>query len=145
MGRFRLDDVPDRYQVRTGDIVFRSRGDRNTALTLGSDFDEPAIAVMPLVIIRPHPRVLPHYLTWYINEPPAQHHFEKGARGTGIRMIPMSCLSKLEVPIPDLETQRAIAVVNGLVRREFQLATNLAEKRRQLISAALLRGAHEST
>jgi len=144
IARFRLDDIPDRYWVRSGDVVFRSRGDRNTAAALGPEFDEPAVAVMPLVILRARQDVLPEYLAWYLNQPEAQRHFDRGARGTGIRMIPMSCLSELEVPIPDLETQRAIAAIDTLAQREFLLASRLAEKRRQLLSASLLRAAHES-
>ena len=142
--RFRLDDVPARYWARSGDIVFRSRGDRNTATTLGDEFDEPAVAVMPLVIIRPKPHVLAEYLAWYMNEPAAQRHFDRGARGTGIRMIPIVCLASLEVPVPAMDTQRAITAAASLARREFILAGQLAEKRRRLISAALLSTARES-
>jgi len=142
--RFRLDGISDRYWARAGDVVFRSRGDRNTASALGHEFDEPAVAVMPLVILRAKRSVLPEYLAWFLNQPEAQHHFDKGAQGQNIRMISMSCLSKLQVPIPDIATQRTIAAIDALAQREFILSTQLAEKRRQLLSATLLRSAHES-
>jgi len=141
--RFRLDEIPQRYWAGSGDVLFRSRGDSNTAAVLGDNYSEPAVAVMPLVILRAKDGILPGYLAWYLNQPEAQRHFDRGARGTGIRMIPMSCLSILEVPVPDITTQRAIAIVDGLAKHEFELASYLAEKRRQLISAALLRGARE--
>lgn len=144
VGRFRLNDIPDRYWVRTGDIVFRSRGDQNTATALDSEFGEPAVAVMPLVIVRAGPTILPEYLAWYLNQPEAQHHFDRAARGTGMRMIPMACLAELPVPVPDLETQRAIATVDALAQREFTLSSRLAERRRQLLRASLLRAARES-
>lgn len=142
--QFRLDDVPSRYWARSGDIVFRSRGDRNTATLLGKEFDDPAVVVMPLVIIRPSQSVLAEYLAWYINEPPAQRHFDKSARGTGIRMIPIADLAGLEIPVPPIDRQRAIAAAAGLAMREFQLAGQLAEKRRQLIATALFGAARES-
>lgn len=144
IARFRLRDVPDRYWVKPGDVLFRSRGDRNTAITLDAGFSGPAVAVMPLVILRPRQDVLPEYLAWYLNQANAQRHFDVCARGTGIRMIPMSCLSELDLPIPDLKTQRAIATVDGLARRELDLTTQLATKRQQLFTAALLRAARES-
>lgn len=143
--RYRLDDVPDRYWARTGDIVFRSRGDRNTATALTEAFPGPAVAVMPLVIVRPDKAVLPEYLAWYLNQPEAQRHFDTCARGTGIRMIPMGCLADLDVPVPSLVRQRAIAAVETLARREFMLSGKLVEKRRQLLTASLLRAAREST
>lgn len=144
LGRFRLEEVPDRYWVRAGDVLFRSRGDSNTASALGADFIEPAVAVMPLVILRTKAAVLPEYVAWYVNQPEAQGHFEREARGTSIRMIPMSCLADLKIPVPDLATQQAIAAVDGLAKREFALASELAVKRRQLIAAALLSTARES-
>ena len=138
IGRYRLDAVPDRYWARMGDVLFRSRGDKNTATALGIAFRSPAVAVMPLVILRPDTkRVVPEYLAWSINQPAAQRHFDECARGTGMRMIPIGCLSSLEIPVPDLETQRAIAEVDQLSAREHDLVIRLADSRRQLTAFAL--------
>ncbi len=138
IGRYRMDSVPDRYWTKAGDVLFRSRGDKNTATALGAEFREPAVAVMPLVILRPKvDRVVPTYLAWCINQPAAQRHFDECARGTGMRMIPIGCLSSLEIPLPDLATQRAIAEIDRLAEREHDLATRLAGKRRQLTAFAL--------
>ena len=41
--RIHLDDVPERYFVRTGDVVFRSRGERNTAAVVDESIPEPAL------------------------------------------------------------------------------------------------------
>ncbi len=142
--RFRLGEIPSRYWVQSGDVLFRSRGDINTAVVLGDELPEPAVAVMPLVILRAKASILPGYLAWYLNQPEAQRHFDRGARGTGIRMIPMTCLSALEVPVPDIATQRVISEIDCLAKREFELATRLADRRRQLITASLLRVASES-
>lgn len=138
IAHYRMDAIPDRYWARAGDVLFRSRGDRNTATALGPEFATPAVAVMPLVILRPKTdQIDPAYLAWAINQPSAQRHFDDCARGTGMRMIPIGCLSSLEIPVPDLATQRAIAEVAGLAAREQELATRLADKRRQLTAFAL--------
>lgn len=138
VGRYHLDPVPDRYWARIGDVLFRSRGDKNTATALGASFREPAVAVMPLVILRPTTEsVDPNYLAWYINQPSAQRHFDECARGTGMRMIPIGCLSSLLIPLPDLTTQRAIAEVDHLAAREHALTTRLADKRQKLTAITL--------
>ena len=60
--RVPLDDLPDRYFVRPGDVVFRSRGERNTASVIDKRFREPALAVLPLLVLRPNiDVVLPEY------------------------------------------------------------------------------------
>lgn len=138
VGRYRMAEVPERYWAKAGDVLFRSRGDKNTATALGADFAEPAVAVMPLVILRPkQDRVDARYLAWCINQPSAQRHFDECARGTGMRMIPVGCLSSLNIPVPDLATQHAIAEVADLSQREHDLVTRLADKRRQLTAFAL--------
>ncbi|NWH07135.1 MAG: restriction endonuclease subunit S, partial [Alphaproteobacteria bacterium] len=73
--RVQLDGLPDRYFVRAGDVVFRSRGERNTASALGECLKEPALAVLPLMVLRPNLDVVtPEFLAWSINQPPAQRH-----------------------------------------------------------------------
>ncbi len=140
IGQYLLGTIPERYWACPGDILFRSRGDRNTATALlAADFKEPAVAVMPLVILRPNAALAdPAYVAWYINQPAAQRYFDGCARGTGMRMIPVGCLADLELPLPDLMTQRSIAEVDRLARREFSLVTSLAEKQRELARFALL-------
>src|SRR5690606_37526561 len=51
--RVQLDGLADRYFVRAGDVVFRSRGERNTASALDQRLREPALAVLPLMVLRP--------------------------------------------------------------------------------------------
>lgn len=143
VGRYELDTIPDRYWAKPGDVLFRSRGERNTAAPLPASF-EPAVAVMPLVILRPHSsRVGADYLAWFINQPPTQRYFDSCARGTNMRMIPVGCLANLEVPVPTQPTQRMIAEIDSLARREFALTQQLAEKRKQMTTLALLEKAQQ--
>ena len=84
--RFASRNPSTRYLVRAGDILFRARGDRPTATVLDSRYREPAVAVLPLFILRPdRSRVAPRYLAWAINRPVSQHHFARVAHGTGTR------------------------------------------------------------
>lgn len=127
-----------RYLVRCGDVVFRSRGDRNTAAALDERFAMSAVAILPLMVLRPRAEVIDAgYLAWAINQPAAQRHFDVGARGTNMRMVPRSSLDTLEVDVPDLATQRAIAAVDGLADRERDLAVRVADLRRQTVALIL--------
>lgn len=144
--RVRLEDVADRYFVSAGDVLFRSRGERNIAFALGTEFQEPALAVLPLMILRPNCKIVtPEYLAWIINQAAAQCHFDRAARGTNMRMVPRSSLDDLEVDIPDIESQRRIVAVDSLAERECELSLLAAETRRKLTSLSLAECASRRT
>jgi len=141
--RVQLEDLADRYFVRAGDVVFRSRGERNTASALDERLREPALAVLPLIVLRPNRDVVtPEYLAWAINQPPAQRHFDVAARGTNIRMIPRSSLDDLELDVPDIATQKMIVAVDALAGREQELSQLAAETRRKMMSLILVERAN---
>jgi hypothetical protein len=136
--RVNLDGTIDRYLVRAGDVLFRSRGERNTAVAVDEHFGEPALAVLPLMILRPRPGVVtPQYLAWAINQPPAQRHFDATACGTKMRMVPRGSLEHLELDVPDIETQRKIVAIDALSERERTLSFLASEKRKELTSRIL--------
>lgn len=128
----------DRYLVRAGDLVFRTRGERTTATAIDPRFREPAVALIPLFILRPdRDRVMPEYLEWAINHSVAQRHFDRVARGTGTRMILRPGLEDLQISLPSLRTQRLVVAFHNLADREFKLTLRVAERRRELASHLL--------
>ncbi|ADH89947.1 conserved hypothetical protein [Ancylobacter novellus DSM 506] len=139
LARVQLEGLADRYFVRPGDVLFRSRGERNTASALDGRLREPALAVLPLMVLRPNREVItPEYLAWAINQPPVQRHFDLAARGTNIRMIPRSSLDDLELDVPDIKTQEAIVALDALAERERELSQFAAETRRQMMGLVLV-------
>ena len=136
--RLRVGAVPERYLVGAGDILFRSRGDSNTAWTLDDRFEEPVLAMLPFFILRPNRDVvLPEFVAWAINQPRAQRHFDRFARGTNMRMIPRAVLTDLEVTLPGLDVQRRVVALDALARRERTLSIRAAEERRRLYTRIL--------
>ena len=136
--RIDMERPREHHLVRVGDLVFRSRGVTNTCAIL---LDDPGSAVVsaPLFRIRvADRRVLPQYLNWYINQPPAQAFLASHAKGTAQKMISKDALEDLEVFVPSLERQRAIVEVAALAEQEQNLMKKLAEKRRQFLSAKLI-------
>lgn len=136
--RLQVEAVPARYLVGAGDVLFRSRGESNTACTLDDRLKEPALALLPLFILRPNPdAVVPEFLAWAINQPRAQRHFDRFARGTNMRMIPRGVLTGLEIAVPALAVQHLIVALDTLARRERRLTVRAAEKRYGLVTRML--------
>jgi hypothetical protein len=129
--RCSIEGAIERYLIRSGDVVFRSRGERTTAIALGSDFAEPAVALLPLIILRPdRSRILPDYLAWAINQPSAQQKLDADAQGTNLRMVPKSSLEALDIDVPPVETQVKVMRLHMLIEQELSLSHQLATLRR---------------
>lgn len=136
--RYDLGELADRYFVKGGDVVFRSRGAPSTAAAIDDALTEPVLVVSPLVILRPDTNyLLPAYLAWAINQPNAQRRLGAEAQGTSLRMIPMKVLERLEIAVPDLATQQRIVELNALARQEVHLLRELATHRERLSSLIL--------
>lgn len=135
--RAAVSGVVDRYMVGHGDVVFKSKGERSVAAYLGGDFVVPAVAVLPVMILRVKAKVLPEFLVWSINQPEAQRHFDGDARSGTIRAVPKVSIESLPISLPDLETQKRIVEVDRLTRREAELSAQLISLRRHLMAEKL--------
>lgn len=144
-GEISLSDLPfverepgfDRCILASGDLVFRGRGAGIAAAVVPPHEGEIVVA-LPLIIIRPEQQVVdPGYLAWVIGSPLSQRHFAMHMRGTGIVGVGKRDLETLEIDLPDLETQRKIAALVSLQRREAQLIDLHQDLRRQLLDSLL--------
>ena len=107
---------------------------------------EPALAILPLMILRPDPQLLSGaYLAWAINQEPAQRHFEEEAQGTSLRMVSRTTLENLKIAVPDFETQQRILQIDALAEQERELAQQLTLKHYELIHRVLVERAQEHT
>lgn len=136
--RYAFENLAERYLIHGGEVLFRSRGAVNTAAVVGEELGEPAVALLPLMVIRANPDlVLPGYLAWAINQREGQRYLDSEAQGTNIRMIPKSVLERMDIPLPDLETQHRIISIHRLAKREGSLLRALADRREQFASIIL--------
>jgi len=137
--RVNIDGVRENLLLQEGDILFRSRGDKNTAVVT-KDCPGNCVAASQLFIIRLKEQAfLPDYLAWYINQKPAQHYFNQNARGSYIRLINKQVLGLLKVSAQPLDVQQKIISVHQLSLKEKRLVAKIQKKRDQLIDAVLLR------
>ena len=132
-----------RHLLRTGDLVFRSRGRSNGAAQV-LDGIGSAVLAAPMLLIRPH-RVLPEYLCWYINAPATQAQLAALAEGTSVRMISAEALKALDIPLPSLAAQQRIVQAAVLAEQEQTLLAQIATLRQRLTTHILMRFAREAT
>jgi len=126
---------PSRYLVRNGDVLFLSKGRRNSATLVeqlpgGHDF----IAAGYFFIVRPDTsRVRPDYLAWTINGPNCRAYLRSVARGSSMPFVPKDAFANMKIDLPDLMTQWKIVKVYELAARESHLLAELRQKRIELI------------
>lgn len=136
--RYDLPKLADRYLVHGGEVVFKSRGEPNTAAVVEGKLKEKIAVMLPLLILRPDTtRLFSGYLAWAINHNDAQRKLGAEAQGTSLRMISKATLESLDIPVPDLETQHRIATLDALSKKEGRLLRDLATSREQLHSKIL--------
>ncbi len=137
--RVDMGNVKDRHFVKSGDLVFRSRGLVTTSAIIRDDIGL-ALVGAPLLRIRVEDvnKVLPEYLNWYISQREAQRYFASRQVVTSVNTVNKQQLEELEVMVPELEKQKKIVELISLMEREQILLKGLAEKRGQYISKKLM-------
>jgi len=131
-------DNPYLYQVAKGDILFLAKGTNNYAM-LFEGLELPTVPASTFFILSPKSNdILATYLTWYINQTPAQRYLDRTLEGTNQRNINRSSLLDLEVVLPPRRQQELIGKLYQLGKKEKQLLQTLISKRQQLLQVSLL-------
>jgi restriction endonuclease S subunit len=122
--------------LEAGDVIFTTRGRRNSALALD---DVPGLAVCSphffvLKVVEPD-ALLPTFLAWQINQKPAQEYLQQAATGSHILNITRGAIERLPVAIPPMEMQRALVAMSDEARRERQVMNALIENRQSQLNA----------
>ena len=140
----RTEDAVARHILAAGDILFRSRGQYTSAWVVPEEISEPAIAVMPLFVIRPN-RVMvnSHYLAWQLNQRAAQQHFRQSSQGQTIQMISKAALEAAPVVLPPIERQHAIAHAARQAATVQELERRLLHCQHELLTLQLEHAAHD--
>jgi restriction endonuclease S subunit len=124
--------------IQEGDVLIRGKGHPHIA-TLVDQPSKQAVVGSQFFILRVQTgNVLPEYLTWYINQKPAQDYLNQYSAGTNIKHINKNTLSKLPVEIPSLEIQKKVVCVYNLGQKEKSLTAQIVLKKEKLLQAQLL-------
>lgn len=135
-----------RCEVVHGDVLFLSRGQRNFAIAMVSPTPK-TLAASYFFIVRPqNDLLLPEYLAWYLNQPPAQEYLHSRARrGSHMPIVPKAAFEELPIALPPLPMQRTIVRLAALGEREHSLLEDLQSKRSALLHSMCLQGATKSS
>ncbi|MEN8265269.1 MAG: restriction endonuclease subunit S, partial [Nitrospirota bacterium] len=145
LSRVKLAEVADRYLVNKNDVLFLSRGHSNFAFPVTASLERTITASYFFILKIRSDKILPEYLAWWINQAPVQKYLHSSARrGTHMPLVPKSAFEDLKVHVPDINTQKNIIELNGLLDRENELLGKLQEKRTLLIKSLSLKAAKKS-
>ncbi len=143
--RFSPDLSRKDWVLKPDDVLFMARGVRNYSLLI-SDIPVSTLAAACFFIVRvSSDQVLPYYLRWYLNQAPVNHYLGRhSGRGVHMPVVRRSVLESIDIPIPPLDVQVKISKLNALLQKELELIGKLAEKRKNLITAACLQAVRNS-
>ena len=124
--------------LQPGDVVFLAKGANNFAAAI-SGLPTPTLAASYFFILRPKPAILSGYLAWFLNHESTRALLTRLATtGAHMPIIRRDVLEALEIPLPPLTTQKAIAALDSLRLQEQALLTDLARKQQELISSVCM-------
>lgn len=132
MKRIELSDSEtSRFALEEGDLIFARRS--LTAQGAGKcsvvlEIDEPTTFESSIIRARPNQKkALPLYLYYYFNSPLGFHSLDTIRRQVAVAGITGSDLAKLEIPVPPISEQRAIAHVLGTLDDKIELNRRMNE------------------
>lgn len=74
-------------------------------------------------------KIIPEYLTWYLNSKYAERFFRLFSKGSTIRRLPINRLKGIDIEMIAIEDQKNIVEMNKLIKREKKLLEKLFIKR----------------
>ena len=121
----------ERFMLAEGDLIFARRS--LTAEGAGKccvvlDINEPTTFESSIIRARPDRlKVEPLYLYYFFNSAPGIHSLDTIRRQVAVAGITGGDLSRLEVPVPSLSEQRAIAHILGTLDDKIELNRRMNE------------------
>jgi len=127
------DNIPAHHHLHRKDVLFVAKGSNNHALVFDHDLPK-AVAASAFFVLQPDlSKVDPHYLAWWINQPPVQEYLQQNMAGSYVPNITRPTVENITVPLPSLAHQRLIAAVYDLAKVEQRLMGEIAIERRRLV------------
>ncbi len=117
--------------VHRGDVVFTHAGSIGQVAVIpeNSQFDRYVLSQRQFYL-RPDRRVLdPDFVAYYFHSPEGRHKILANVSQTGVPSIarPVSYLRSIEVPVPPLPEQRAIAHILGTLDDKIELNRRMSQ------------------
>ena len=117
--------------VRTGDVLFVSRGSRNHA-TIVESIPDATIASATFYILHPHDGIDPGYFAWCLNQIPVQAQIGQVRTGAGTPIVQRKDFADITIPVPYLHKQQQLAALGDLMAQEQRIRQKLVEETNKL-------------
>lgn len=132
------NNISEKHLLKDGDVLFAAKGTKNFAAVYENQ-NPAAVASTSFFVLRPTDnKIIPEYLSWFLNHPETQKLIKDNARGTAIPSIRKTVLEDLEISIPSIEKQRTVIKLSALARKENELRMNILQQRKQLIEQQII-------
>lgn len=137
--RYITEDTFERLrctEILAGDVLVARMPEPTGRAWFVSKLEGRCITAVDVAIVRPLPeRVDGRYLSYFLNTPVNLSRVDGLATGTTRRRVRRADLARLEVPVPPIAEQRAIAGVLGALDDKIESNRRLAQGCEQLLSA----------
>lgn len=134
----KADNVTNKHLLNDGDVLFAAKGTKNFA-AIFENHNEPAVASTSFFVIRLNSKtILPEFLVWYLNHPSTQKHLKAQAIGTSIVSISKTVLEELDIPVPDIQTQKLVLRISQLRDKEKKLKHQIDSLREKKIQQQII-------
>ncbi|MBA4411630.1 MAG: restriction endonuclease subunit S [Bacteroidota bacterium] len=115
------DDISEKHFLKSGDVLFAAKGNKNFASVYEDQYPK-SVASTSFFVIRLHDsKILPEYFAWFMNSPKTQLFLKSTALGSSIASISKAVLEKLEISVPNIQTQRVILEITSLRSQEKKI------------------------
>lgn len=122
-----------------GDILVAARGSHNYAVLVDDSLaftGKQAVAAPHFFVVSLKKKgVLPEFIVWLLNQPPAQRYFEQNAEGTLTKSIRRSVLEDTPVLVPPVAKQQAIVAMANTLHEEQKLLQKFVANGESMMSA----------
>jgi len=136
--RFTPAGSTTKSEIQQSDVLFLAKGQDNFACPVTRSVNH-VLAANSFYILRTNKAmILPDYLAWWLNQKPAQEYIQLNRSGSSLPFLSVFALSRLEVPIPDIEMQRKIGELEMLRKKEADLLDLYLAKKSTLVEAVCL-------
>jgi len=134
-----INDKVAKYLLSEGDLLFAAKGFANFCAVYRENWGTAVASSSFLVLkIKDKAKILPEYLSWYLNREDILFFFKNITAGNVMPSISKAMMENLEISIPSVAVQRKIVQLDELCREEEALLEKIKIKRRELVQQTLI-------
>lgn len=126
--------------LEPGEVVLAAKGERN----LAAIFTDQSALVIPssqflILRVKNEREMLSSFLCWILNYESTQKRLTEFHTGTNIPSLSKKALLNVTIPLPPIETQRAVLHLQSLWEEEKQITEALIQNREKMLNGTYQR------